>query len=52
MDEGEIIRLNIQRFRRMLQEPVDEATRKTIESMLLELEAKIKPPPAPPVEYC
>jgi hypothetical protein len=52
MDERDIIRLNIERFRRMLQEKIDESTRRTIESLLLELEAKLKPPSTPPGEYC
>jgi hypothetical protein len=52
MDERDIIRLNIERFRRMLQEQIDESTRRTIESVLLEFEAKLKSPSTPPVEYC
>jgi hypothetical protein len=36
MDEREIIRLNIERFRRVLQTETDEATRRTIEDMIHE----------------
>ena len=41
MDEIEIIRLNIERYRRMLQVEVDESVRRTIQKMLEEFEAKL-----------
>jgi len=39
--EVEIIRLNIERFRRMLQTELDESTRRAVRSMLEEFEAKL-----------
>lgn len=41
MHEAEIVRLNIERFRRMLQTELDLAARLTIERMLNEFEARI-----------
>ena len=41
MDEGWVIRLNIERYRRMLQAEVDEVARRTIQKMLDEFEAKL-----------
>jgi len=47
MDEIEITRLNIARYRRLLQTEVDEAIRRVIQKMLAEFEVKLaslKPP--------
>ena len=41
MDEGWVIRLNIERYRRMLQAEVDEVARRTIQKMLDEFETKL-----------
>ncbi len=41
MDEIEIIRLNIARYRRILQTEVDETARRTIQKMLEEFNAKL-----------
>ncbi len=41
MDELEIIRLNVARYRRMLQTEVDETARRTIQKMLEEFDAKL-----------
>ncbi len=41
MDEVEIIRLNIERFRRMLQTDLDETARRAIKRMLDEFESKL-----------
>jgi len=41
MNEIEIIRLNVQRYRRMLNEEVDDAVRQVIQRMLEEFEAKL-----------
>ncbi|HVO94564.1 MAG TPA: hypothetical protein VMT22_17075 [Terriglobales bacterium] len=39
MEDAEIIRLNIERYRRMLQAKLDPASRRTIEAILREFEA-------------
>ncbi len=41
MKDIEIIRLNIERYRQMLQGELDSATRRAIETMLREFEAKL-----------
>ncbi len=41
MKDTEIIRLNIERYRRMLQGELDDATRRAIETMLREFKAKL-----------
>lgn len=41
MDEVEIIRLNIERFRRMLQTDLEETARRAIEKILDEFESKL-----------
>ena len=41
MDEAWVIRLNVERYRRMLQAEVDEVARQTIQKMLDEFEAKL-----------
>jgi hypothetical protein len=47
MNEVEIIRLNVERYRRILKIEVDETIRQVIQKMLEEFEAKLaslKPP--------
>jgi hypothetical protein len=41
MDEVEIIRLNVERYRRMLQTEADEAARQAVQKLLKEFEAKL-----------
>jgi hypothetical protein len=41
MDATEIIRLNVERYRRMLRTDLDEITRRTIQGLLGEFEAKL-----------
>lgn len=41
MDEIEIIRLNIERYRRLLRTETDENARQAIEKLLKEFEAKL-----------
>ena len=41
MDGAWVIRLNVERYRRMLQAEVDEVARQTIQKMLDEFEAKL-----------
>lgn len=41
MDEVEIIKLNIERYRRMLQAEADESARRAIQKMLDEFEARL-----------
>ncbi len=41
LDEIEIIRLNVERYRRMLQIEVDETARQAIQKILMEFEAKL-----------
>lgn len=41
MNELEIIRLNVERYRRMLQSEVDETARRAIQKILEEFEAKL-----------
>ncbi len=41
MNELEIIRLNVERYRRMLQIEVDEDARRAIQKILEEFEAKL-----------
>jgi len=41
MNEVEIIRLNVERFRHMLQTEADENARRAIQQMLKEFEAKL-----------
>jgi len=41
LDEIEIIRLNVERYRRMLQIEVDETARRAIQKILMEFEAKL-----------
>ena len=41
MNEVEIIRLNVERFRSMLQTEADESARRTIQQILKEFEAKL-----------
>lgn len=41
MDEAEIIRLNIRRYRRMLQYETNERSRRAIETILREFEVKL-----------
>jgi len=41
MDEVEIIRLNVARYRRMLETEADETMRQLIQRMLEEFEAKL-----------
>jgi hypothetical protein len=41
MNEVEIIRLNIERYQRLLQSELDETARRTIQRMLDEFEAKL-----------
>jgi hypothetical protein len=41
MEDMEIIRLNIERYRRLLQTKLDERTRWVIEAMLAEFELKL-----------
>jgi hypothetical protein len=48
MNEAELIRLNIERYRRMLQTELDETARRTIQRMVGEFEAKLSPASAPP----
>ena len=40
MDEVEIIRLNIERFRRMLETDLDETSRRAVKKMLDEFESE------------
>lgn len=40
INEVEIIRLNIERYRRMLQTDLDDATRRTVQRMLDEFEGQ------------
>jgi len=44
VDEVEIIRLNIERFRRMLEADLDETSRRAVKKMLDEFEAKLPAP--------
>lgn len=41
MDDREIIRLNVERYRRLLRTEADETVRRTIQKMLKEFEAKL-----------
>jgi hypothetical protein len=41
MDELEIIRLNVERYRRMLRIEVDETVQRAIQQLLEEFEAKL-----------
>jgi hypothetical protein len=41
MDEAEIIRLNIERYRRMLRSEQDESVRRAIQKMLDEFETRL-----------
>jgi hypothetical protein len=41
MEEMEIIRMNVERYRRLLQANLDERTRWTIQAMLAECELKL-----------
>jgi hypothetical protein len=52
MEEREIVRLNIERYQRILQENLDESTRRTIETMLRELKESLPSPTMPGVEHC
>jgi hypothetical protein len=45
MNEGEIIRLNVERFRRMLRTEADESARRAIQQILMEFEAKLSAAP-------
>jgi histone H3/H4 len=47
MNELEIIRLNVDRYRRMLQIEVDETARQAIKNILEEFEAKLAKAAAP-----
>lgn len=42
MDEVEIIRLNIERFRHMLETELDQSTRRVIKKILDEFESKLR----------
>ncbi len=42
MDEVEIIRLNIERFRHMLETELDQSTRRAIKKILDEFESKLR----------
>lgn len=41
MDDREIIRLNVERYRRLLRTEADETARRSIQKMLEEFEAKL-----------
>jgi hypothetical protein len=41
MEEVEIIRLNVERYRRLLQTDLDEQTRRAAQAMLAEFERKL-----------
>ena len=41
MNEIEIVRLNVERYRRMLQSELDETVRRTVEALLAESEAAL-----------
>ncbi len=41
MNEVDVIRLNVERYRRMLQTEADESARRAIQQMLREFEAKL-----------
>ena len=43
MEENAIIRLNIERYRRLLQTELNEGTRRAIQAMLDEFERKLRP---------
>jgi hypothetical protein len=44
MEEVEIIRLNVERYRRLLQTNLDEQTRRATQAMLAEFERKLVRP--------
>jgi hypothetical protein len=48
MEEVEIIRLNVERYRRLLQTNLDEQTRRATQAMLAEFERKLVRQNRPP----
>ena len=48
MEEVEIIRLNVERYRRLLRTNLDEQTRRAVQAMLAEFECKLARQNLPP----